>query len=92
MVIFSINKKNCLHEDALFKKNHSLNEKISHTPPQKNDGPSLTLFPLKNNSVSVHASSDQIFCLFVSFRPVERAEVINETLTINSVTKRIIHP
>ena len=59
---------------------------------QKNEGPSLTLFPLKNNSVSVHASSDQIFCLFVSFRPVDRAEVINETLTINSVTKRIIHP
>ena len=35
-------------ETYTFKKNHGLHKKISHTPLQKNDGPSLTLFSLKN--------------------------------------------
>ena len=35
-------------ETYTFKKNHDLHKKISHTPLQKNDGPSLTLFSLKN--------------------------------------------
>ena len=34
--------------DVTFKKNHGLHKKISYTPLQKNDGPSLTLFSLKN--------------------------------------------
>ena len=80
-------------ETYTFKKNHGLHKKISHTPLQKNDGPSLTLFSLKKliPLVCMHRLI-RFFCLFVSFRPVDRAEVINETLTINSVTKRIIHP
>ena len=35
-------------ETYTFKKNHGLHKKISYTPLQKNDGPSLTLFSLKN--------------------------------------------
>ena len=94
MVIFSTNKRNAEKKmkTYMFKKKITVCIRKFLTPLQKNDGPSLTLFSLKNNSVSVHASSDQIFYLFVSFRTVDRAEVINETLTINSVTKRITHP
>lgn len=41
-------EKNVCGDVYVHKKNHGLHKKFSHTPLQKNDGPSLTLFSLKN--------------------------------------------